>query len=125
MLDNLKSLVLCGALLVTSAYAQQSIVVEQAVDRAIARECALLSILHTRAPVAETYIQDLAADSDLGTVPVTDHYFLGRIDLSHGVTQTSYLPKSSEGKKPFPPLSPQGVRADDADRRWGVRSPPL
>jgi hypothetical protein len=101
MLDNLKSLVLCGALLVTSAYAQQSIVVEQAVDRAIARECALLSILHTRAPVAETYIQDLAADSDLGTVPVTDHYFLGRIDLSHGVTQTSYLPKSSEGKKPF------------------------
>jgi hypothetical protein len=100
MLNNPKSLVLCGALLVTSAYAQQSVVAE-AINRAIANEGALLTVLHSSAPVAETYIQNLVADGDFGTVPVTDHYFLGRIDLSHGVTQTSYLPKSSEGKKPF------------------------
>lgn len=67
------------------------------IDKAIARENALLAKLKTVTPVAETYIQELRNDTDFGTVPVKDHYYLGKVDLSHGLTQTSYLPKSDDG----------------------------
>ncbi len=67
------------------------------IDKAIVQENALLAKLKTVSPVAETYIQELQNDADFGTVPVKDHYYLGKIDLSHGLTQTSYLPKSEDG----------------------------
>lgn len=92
---------LCGALLISAAAAQQSPALDQAVDRAIARENALLETLRTTTPVAETYIQDMMNDTDFGAVPVSDHYFLGRIDLSHGITQTSYLPKDTATARSF------------------------
>ena len=81
-----------------SAPAQQNIA-DQIIDRAITREHALLATLQNMNPVAETYIQDLANDNDFGAVPVNDHYFVGRIDLSHGISQTSYLSKASDGSK--------------------------
>lgn len=101
MTDRRKSLILCGVLLVCGARAQQSTPADQAVDRAIVRESALLQVLQSAAPVAETYIQSMVPDNDLGTVPAADHYFLGKIDLSHGLNQTSYLPKSGNGPKSF------------------------
>jgi len=75
----------------------QSMTPDQVLDEAIAHESTLLSVLEARTPVAETYIQELAPDADFGTVPVTDHYFLGKIDLSHGLDETSYLSKTSSG----------------------------
>ena len=93
-------LFLFGAALAIAAHAQQASM-DQIVDDAIGRENALLEVLQTHTPVAETYIQDMAANTDFGTVPVTDHYFLGKIDLSHGLTQTSYLTKKSDGPGHF------------------------
>ena len=90
-------ILLYGALFVNGVHAQQSPALDQAVDRAIARENSLLEVLRGATPVAETYIQDLMNDSDFGAVPVADHYFLGRIDLSNGISQTSYLPKNTGG----------------------------
>jgi hypothetical protein len=29
-------------------------------------------------PLVETYIQDMKTDKELGEVPISDHYFLGR-----------------------------------------------
>ncbi len=69
---------------------------DQVVDQFVVRENLLLQFLETVTPVAETYIQDLVPDNDFGTVPSLDHYFLGKVDLSHGLTQTSYLPKHAE-----------------------------
>ena len=95
------ALLIGGVLLAASGRAQQPAAQDQIVNQAIARESALLQSLRSVTPVAETYIQELAPDNDFGTVPTTDHYFLGRIDLSRGITQTSYLRKSGDGKDPW------------------------
>jgi len=66
---------------------------DQVVDRAIVQENDLLKIMRGEHPVAETYIQDLGSDADFGTAPKSDHYFLGKLDLSKGVTADSFIPK--------------------------------
>src|SRR5258708_4184328 len=86
--------------LVAGLAAQTPVPVDEAIDGAIARESALLSFLRTSTPVAETYIQDMVPDTDFGTIPAADHYFLGRIDLSRGISEKSYLPKGG-GRGPF------------------------
>jgi hypothetical protein len=63
------------------------------IDKTIARENALLTVLQGAHPVAETYIQEMAKDTDFGFVPKTDHYFLGKVDLSKGVATDSFMPK--------------------------------
>jgi hypothetical protein len=93
------SSVLLFSLVISGAYAQQATTAGEVVDRAIGRERVLMTVLQATTPVAETYIQELVPDNDLGTIPSTDHYFVGRIDLSRGVSQTSYLPKNSGGSK--------------------------
>jgi hypothetical protein len=67
---------------------------DQIVDRAIVQENHLLARLHTERPIAETYIQEMQPDADFGAVPKSDHYFLGKVDLSQGVAVQSFLPKS-------------------------------
>src|SRR5277367_6608974 len=54
---------------------------DQVVDRAIAREHALMEYLKNRTPLVETYLQNLQPDPVLGAVPKEDHYFLGRMDM--------------------------------------------
>ncbi len=66
---------------------------DEVVDRAIFQESNLLKILRGEHPIAETYIQDLGPDADFGSSPKADHYFLGKLDFSHGVTTDSFLPK--------------------------------
>ena len=71
---NSPKVLILFAVLAASASAQQNIA-DQIIDRAITREHALLATLQKSTPVAETYIQDLANDSDFGAVPANDHYF--------------------------------------------------
>ena len=66
---------------------------DQVVDRAIARERALIDMLKTRTPLIETYLQDRKFDSERGAVPVQDHYFFGRLDLREAVDRRDYLPE--------------------------------
>jgi hypothetical protein len=68
---------------------------DEVVDHAIFQENTLLKILRGEHPLAETYIQDLGPDADFGAVPKSDHYFLGKIDLTHGVNTGSFIPKSN------------------------------
>ncbi len=72
---------------------------DEAVDRAIRNENALLQRLRTMRPVIETYIQQMKKDADFGTVPKTDIYFLGQLDLSHGVGQDSFIPAPGMAKR--------------------------
>jgi hypothetical protein len=84
-------------LLLTAAFAQsphEGSAFDQVVDRAITRESSLLKVLRGEHPVAETYIQDMGPDADFGAVPIADHYFLGKLDLSRGVTTDSFIPKA-------------------------------
>lgn len=96
MMNRFAPALVLSALFALSASAQ-SMTPDQMLDEAIAHESTLLSVLQARTPVAETYIQELAPDADFGTVPTTDHYFLGKVDLSHGIDETSYLSKASSG----------------------------
>jgi peptidase M48-like protein len=64
---------------------------DQVVDRFIEREHGLMNALSMRAPVAETYLQNLKADPQLGSVPSEDHYFLGSMDMGSTVDRTDYL----------------------------------
>jgi peptidase M48-like protein len=72
---------------------------DQAVDRLIKREHALMELLNTRTPIVETYLQDLKFDPQVGPVPVQDHYFLGRMDLGETVDRREYLSKDSSFEK--------------------------
>src|SRR5215471_20412947 len=58
---------------------------DEIIDRAITKEQALVSTLANYTPMVETYIQNLTPDKKLGAVPVTDRYFLGKLDLKNGV----------------------------------------
>jgi hypothetical protein len=70
---------------------------DQVVDRFIEREHGLMKALATRTPVVETYLQNLAADPQLGPVPSGDHYFLGRLDMGETVDRKDYLKEQDKG----------------------------
>lgn len=65
---------------------------DEALDRAIANEARLIKKLKTMEPVVETYIQQMQRDEDLGAIPKTDNYFLGKLDLSAQVADDSFIP---------------------------------
>jgi hypothetical protein len=77
----------------------QPATMDQVVDRFIEREHGLVKTLEKRTPVVETYLQDLVADSQLGSVPSGDHYFLGRMDMSESVDRKDYLKQQDKGMR--------------------------
>ena len=72
---------------------------DQVVDRAIAREQALLEMLKTRTPLVETYLQNLQLDPQTGPSPKQDHYFFGRMDLAESIDRHDYLNKEGGFQK--------------------------
>lgn len=64
---------------------------DEALDFAIANENRLDEKLRGMQPLIETYIQQMQRDQALGSVPKSDKYFLGRLDLSSGVNHDSYM----------------------------------
>jgi hypothetical protein len=73
------------------------VTMDQVVDRVIAREKDLIKMLAPRTPVVETYLQNLAQDTQLGPIPKDDRYFLGRMDLTDSIDRTDYLKDKDEG----------------------------
>jgi len=64
---------------------------DQAVNRAIEREHALIKMLKTRTPLVETYLQNLKFVPQVGAAPVEDHYFLGRMYMDESVDRVDFL----------------------------------
>jgi hypothetical protein len=67
------------------------------IDRASAQEKKMAAELRKRIPVVQTYIQDLKPDGELGTVPVSDHYMLSRVDFDKSFTADGYREQSRKG----------------------------
>ena len=65
---------------------------QQAVINAIFyQEAKLVESMHKYTPLVETYIQNTKPDEELGEVPASDHYFLGRLVLDkRGINDMSY-----------------------------------
>jgi hypothetical protein len=59
------------------------------VRNVVRRENALVAELKKYHPLAETYIQDVKSDRNLGDVPVKDEYFLGRLDMTSDLVDRS------------------------------------
>ena len=70
---------------------------DQTVDRVVERERAFVTTMKGMHPLAETYIQNLHEDADHTVKPVSDQYFLGRLDLNEG-PKDSLFEKQHKGK---------------------------
>src|SRR3970040_1893549 len=102
--------VLVGGLFSAVAGAQQSapapqvvpgqqLALDQVIDRIIAREAQVGASLKDFNPLVETYIQNMKPDQELGVVPASDKYFLGRAELGNNVGHRSLNDKSGPSKK--------------------------
>ncbi|MGA7358662.1 MAG: M48 family metalloprotease [Candidatus Sulfotelmatobacter sp.] len=60
-------------------------------DRVIQKEHFFLAQMRHMRPMVETYLQDLKTDSNGNAIPVKDQYFLGRLDMSDGPEDTSFV----------------------------------
>ena len=62
----------------------------QLIDKAIGREKEVVKTVRERAPLVETYIQNMKPDPILGQVPDSDQHFLGRVEFSKIIGGNSY-----------------------------------
>lgn len=62
----------------------------QLVDKAVAREKVVIKTIKERAPLVETYIQNMRADNQLGQAPESDQHFLGRVEFDRIIGGNEY-----------------------------------
>src|SRR5580698_1314281 len=65
------------------------------IDKAIAREKVVVKTVKERAPLVETYIQNMKPDPVLGQVPESDQHFLGRVEFSKIIGNDAYAVNKS------------------------------
>ncbi|HWB32232.1 MAG TPA: hypothetical protein VG714_03570 [Acidobacteriaceae bacterium] len=60
------------------------------IDKAIVREKEIIKVVKERAPLVETYIQNMRPDPILFQVPDSDQHFLARVDFDKVINDESY-----------------------------------
>src|SRR5262245_13747208 len=75
----------------------ESLSIDRVIDKAMEQERTLAKRMTNLRPLIETYTQNMGPHADLGAVPKSDKYFLGKLDLTRGVHQKSLLPDSNGG----------------------------
>jgi hypothetical protein len=60
------------------------------IDKAIVREKVVVKTVKERAPLVETYIQNMKPDPVLGQVPESDQHFLGRVEFKNIIGDNTY-----------------------------------
>jgi hypothetical protein len=71
----------------------------EVMDRVVQREPLFTAQMRHMHPMVETYLQDLKNDSAGNPVPVNDQYFLGRLDMSDGPEDTSFVGQPGFGHR--------------------------
>ncbi|MGA8866248.1 MAG: M48 family metalloprotease [Candidatus Sulfotelmatobacter sp.] len=71
----------------------------EVMDRVIQREHLFVAQMRHLRPMVETYLQDLRTEKDGTTVPTKDRYFLGRLDMSDGPEDTSFIGQPGFGRR--------------------------
>jgi hypothetical protein len=69
------------------------------VDRVVQREHGFMAQMRHLHPMVETYLQDLKNDQAGNPIPVKDQYFLGRLDLSDGPEDVSFVGQPGFGRR--------------------------
>lgn len=78
----------------TTAEDRQSDKSKEMADRIFYREAKFNQDLKSYTPMAETYIQDFKGDQELGQVPSSDKYFIGRLVMKNGIENVSFQNRS-------------------------------
>lgn len=68
----------------------QNAKVSQIADRIFYREAKFVQDLKPYTPMVETYIQNFKPNAELGQVPKSDKYFLGRLVMKNGIQDVSF-----------------------------------
>ena len=71
----------------------------EVMDRVVQREHLFMAQMRHMHPMVETYLQDLKNDSSGNTTPVKDAYFLGRLDMTDGPEDTSFVGQPGFGHR--------------------------
>src|SRR5437660_1557775 len=71
---------------------------DDVIDRVVEGEHQLLAQMRSLRPMVETYLQNLKIDSSGNPFPVKDQYFLGRLDMSSGPDDVSFLGQPGFGR---------------------------
>ena len=69
------------------------------VDRVVEREHLFLAQMRHMHPMVETYLQELKKNSAGDQIPVRDQYYLGRLDMSDGPEDTSFVGQPGFGQR--------------------------
>lgn len=72
---------------------------DDVMDRVIEREHLFLAQMRHMHPMVETYLQDLKTDHSGDTHPIKDQYFLGRLDMSQGQEDKSFMGQPGFGQR--------------------------
>jgi hypothetical protein len=83
-----------------SAYETRKLTPAQSalIDKSIAREQVVIKTLRERAPIVETYIQNMRPDPVMGQIPDSDVHFLARVNFGKVITDTGYVQDKQDNK---------------------------
>src|SRR5208282_945777 len=71
---------------------------DQVIDRAVEREHFFMAQMKHLHPLVETYLQNLKQDKEIDApVPVSDVYFLGRLDMTEGTDDRTFSSPTTSG----------------------------
>src|SRR3954464_2497158 len=77
------------------------------IDRIIGREHFMMESMSHLTPMLETYVQNMKPDNELGFVPASDEYFLGRLDFGKKATsEKMFVDEPAMWKKVLKALNP-------------------
>jgi Peptidase family M48 len=75
----------------TESLPSSAVTLNDVLDRVVQREHLFMAEMRHMHPMVETYLQDLKNDSSGEAIPVKDQYFLGRLDMSDGPEDVSFV----------------------------------
>jgi hypothetical protein len=76
-----------------------AVTLNDVLDRVVQREHLFMAQMRHLHPMVETYLQDLKTDSNGDTIPVKDQYFLGRLDMTDGTEDVSFVGQPGFGHR--------------------------
>ncbi len=71
----------------------------EVLDRIVEREHYFLAQMRHMHPMVETYLQNLKTEKSEDIVPISDRYFLGRLEMSNGPEDTNFMGQPGFGKR--------------------------
>src|SRR3974390_2243280 len=76
-----------------------ALTLNEVLDHVVQREHLFMAQMRHMHPMVETYLQDLKNDSSCNAVTVKDKYFLGRLDMTDGPEDVSFVGQPGFGHR--------------------------